>query len=145
MPGEGMKVIFLDIDGVLHIKPSEGNSDRNGGLFKQEAVEALREIITKFSSNIVVSSNWKLQGIEYLRHVWEARNMPGKIIGITPVIDGEHNRYIEIQKYIDENGITDFIVIDDSTGEGLEVFGDRFINTDPTIGLTKELLNEQTV
>lgn len=87
-----MKLLFLDIDGVLTtdvaIKNRIGSGlptcDRYGELFDDTTVDNLKMIIETIPDvRIVIESTWKLHGISELRKMWKDRNLPGNIYGIT--------------------------------------------------------------
>ena len=86
------KIIFLDFDGVLNTEHyqnylyHEGKpwQDEHGAFFDPEAVEQLRRIIDITHADIVVESSWKYLGLEAIQEMWEVRNMPGRVIDITP-------------------------------------------------------------
>ena len=84
------KVIFLDIDGVLNTNWWYTQMDRNtpkdkyGYAFDPKAVANLKRIVEETGANIVISSSWKCLGLTQMEEVWNDRNLPGKIIGITP-------------------------------------------------------------
>lgn len=92
-----MKVIFLDIDGVLNCE----SAYRNGECQYQEwtwedgrkdhyqrfcvrSKELLNKLIDETGAKIVISSTWRHSGIEFMRKVWKMEEMSGDIIGITP-------------------------------------------------------------
>lgn len=54
-----MKVIFLDIDGVLNFT---GCKEKIGGIFfvNDERIKILKEIIDKTEAKVVLSSTWKM-------------------------------------------------------------------------------------
>lgn len=90
-----MKVIFLDIDGVLntgrylHSLSLQGipEYDDYGVLFDPESVANLNRIVNAIpDALIVIESTWKMGGEEWLRELWAARDMPGMIEGLTPDI-----------------------------------------------------------
>lgn len=84
------KVIFLDIDGVLNTKDwhcrmtKDTPKDEFGYAFDPVAVANLARIIEETGADIVISSSWKFYGVAKLRQMWKKRNLPGKIIDITP-------------------------------------------------------------
>lgn len=84
------KIIFLDFDGVLNTARwhSQANEDEQkdeyGDSFDPEAVTNLAKIIEETGADIVVSSSWKFMGLQTMRKMWKDRNLPGKIVGITP-------------------------------------------------------------
>ena len=84
------KVIFLDIDGVLNTKEFQSDmkkdtpKDEFGYAFDPVAVANLARIIEETGAVIVISSAWKFHGVARLREMWKLRNLPGRILDITP-------------------------------------------------------------
>lgn len=87
----GPKVIFLDFDGVVN---SERNitylrkaglpvSDRYGYLFDPDAVDNLRRIVDATGAAVVITSSWRLEGLERMEAMWHERELPGFILGAT--------------------------------------------------------------
>lgn len=116
-----MKVIFLDIDGVLNtafnckkMALSKGPScDDYGILFDPEAVKYLKRIIEETGAEIVISSSWKYTYPyqEFLR-MWEDRDLPGSVIDVTPNVS--KHRGDDIDQWLRECGhVTDYVIIDD--------------------------------
>lgn len=116
------KVLFLDFDGVMvtdrrQEELMDANSplrDDYGVKFDPACVENLRQIIDSTNAGIVVTSTWKMtMGLDGIRQMWNARHLPGKVIGVTPDIDPIH-RGDEIQAWLDANpGIVRYAIIDD--------------------------------
>lgn len=91
-----IKIIFLDIDGVLNngIMTSDEylQIDIYGSQFSTQNIQNLKKIIDETAAYIVVSSTWrhnatpdeKIVGLEYLQNMWKDRNLPGEVIDITP-------------------------------------------------------------
>jgi hypothetical protein len=79
-----MKVIFLDIDGVLNLNRKE--RDDYGQLFHDQFVENLDLIIKSTDAKIVISSTWRYSGLEIMKEMWTKRNLPGEVIDTTPCI-----------------------------------------------------------
>ena len=110
-----MKIIFLDIDGVLnHEKAYEKGECRfiEHGNTRYEAFsisskKLLNELIKETGAKIVVSSTWRSKGIDWLKEVWKKERMNGEIIGITPRImtrDGHSvPRGVEIEDWLSRN------------------------------------------
>lgn len=118
------KIIFLDIDGVLNVRCEK--KDEFGCIFHENFVNNLRWIIKKTDAKIVISSTWKIIGIEKLREMWKKRNLPGEIIDITPyevdVVEKSDiefydfvDRGHEIQQWLDDNNeiVKNYCIIDD--------------------------------
>ncbi len=84
------KVIFLDIDGVLNTKEFHSKmsddvpKDKFGYAFDPVAVANLSHIIEETGAVIVISSSWKFYGVTRLREMWKLRNLPGRVLDITP-------------------------------------------------------------
>ena len=119
-----MKVIFLDIDGVLNLIPQ--GHDKYGAIFHNHLVENLRYLVEQTQAKIVISSTWRMSGLEEMKNMWKDRNLPGEVIGVTPIsrflredetFDERKERGREIQEYIDNNlaTIENYVILDDDT------------------------------
>jgi hypothetical protein len=145
------KVIFLDFDGVLNTMyyqwflQSSGKAyiDEYGSCFDPNAVEQLKRIIDKTGADIVVESTWKYLGLDAMNKLWQIRNLPGKIIDITPDIPTTPPcKGIEIKQWIIDNVSTNeklrYIILDDEyviTESQLE----NFILINPYEGITDDV------
>jgi len=154
---EKIKVIFLDIDGVLNVIPKD--YDEYGGLFHQHLVDNLKWIIEETRAKIVISSTWRFGGLQRMKDMWEKRSLPGEIIDITPdcydlVNEGrfeylDHvDRGHEIDYWLEgRTDIENWVIIDDDN-DFLPHQRHRFVRTANNInhpdcidigwGLTKE-------
>lgn len=125
-----MKVIFLDIDGVL-------NNHQTKGMIDNECLENLLHIIKNTDAKVVISSSWKDE-ITFAeeKHAVSSwldtliNNSELHIIDKTPDID-EDNREKEIIAWINEHEteIKSFVIIDDIDYNFSELFGNKFIKT----------------
>lgn len=114
-----MKVIFLDIDGVLNV--NYPHRDEFGSIFHPEFVENLRDIIEKTQSKIVISSSWRHNGLTEMKEMWVKRNLPGEVIDITPIFKDKKKlpfferleRGNEIQMWLDKHEVDNYVIIDD--------------------------------
>ena len=118
-----MKIIFLDIDGVLNLIPQ--GRDKFGSIFHPEFIENLKYIIDETGAKIVISSSWRSDGIDVFREIWKYRNYSGDIIGITPFSyfnedlesdpDIEICRGHEIKYWLDNtnDNIESYVILDD--------------------------------
>ena len=161
-------LLFLDFDGVLnterHYAELKDNGqpykDKYGPLFDPEAVTNLQKIIEAIDARIVVSSSWRYLGLEDLQRMWHDRNLPGSIVGITPlhtdddklletdlsqlnVITAEmfsSSRGNEIKAYFDEvlevSSESQRYTILDDLKDVLPEQEDHFIRIDPIVGIT---------
>jgi len=137
-----LKVIFLDIDGVLNSAQYYKTVDRtkkDWNRFNPLAVEMMRRLIEEYDASIVISSTWryglvkelkneliKSGLIKYLHKDWK-----------TPVIYPSH-RGDEINLWLENHPeAIDFVIIDDDENI-LEEQKNRFIKTDIKEGMTEE-------
>ena len=151
------RYLFLDIDGVLNTTSyamacqwKYGRiADRDGAFFDPYTVENLKHIIETISIKIVISSSWRMDGINRIKKLWQNRNMPGEIFDITPTIDDSHSTIVkgkrgtEIEMWLRENpikqGIPDTYAIIDDEDDVLPSQANHLFITDEENGLTEEL------
>ena len=69
------KYIFLDFDGVLNTPK---------GKFDQKAIGKLRRLLERCDAKVIISSTWRLQGVEYIRQLWKEYHLPGEVTDLTP-------------------------------------------------------------
>ena len=123
-----MKVIFLDIDGVLNNYHTLG-MDRyvpkpliEGDAFHDHlspyCMRALNDIINTTGAKVVVSSTWRYgETNKRLQALFEAYGFKGEVIGSTPSL-GDKERGYEIQMWLNDNkklNIESFVIIDDDS------------------------------
>lgn len=124
-----MKIIFLDIDGVLNVIPQ--GRDEYGGKFHSHFMDNLKYIIEQTNAKLVISSTWRGRGIEYMQQMWKDRNLAGEVIGITPHIAiCERGKEIQwwLDNYPDRDQIESYCIIDDDT-DMLESQMNNFVKT----------------
>lgn len=155
------KIIFLDIDGVLNTEYYQGVlqykgkpwQDEYGALFDPKAVAGLKRIIEATGAEIVIESSWKYLGLNTLKKLWTHRNLPGKVLDITPSlisdkyllklnlseseIDMNISKGIEIASWLIDNDKKDakYVIIDDEYVI-MESQLANFILTNPYEGIT---------
>jgi len=148
-----MKIIFLDIDGVLNSGDNlislsvlkEEDSDQYGQLFDDRCVRYLKWIIQETDACIVISSSWRLAGFQRMKDLWRDRNLPGRILDTTPRSftnkEGERESYDcrgeEIKAWLDGHNYDKFVIIDDDS-DILEDQLPNFVKTNTRIGLNYE-------
>lgn len=123
-----MKIIFLDIDGVMNsfheqVKPED--KIYTGPFWYTEDISPkfinkLNKIIEKTEAQVVISSSWrKKHTLKVLRKMFDIQGFKGEIIDFTPHLkrDKEGNildRGDEIKNWIDNSeDIDNFVIIDD--------------------------------
>jgi hypothetical protein len=114
-----VKLIFLDIDGVLNCEEAyrsgecqyqewiweDGRKDHYQR-FCSWSKDLLNNLIDETGAKIVISSTWRHSGIDFMRKVWEMEQMSGEIIGITPSITAKGisiPRGLEIKYFLNED------------------------------------------
>ena len=121
------KFIFLDIDGVLNTANyqswrqfwGKGIWDCDGHLFAPSAVRNLERLIRYTGAKIVLSSSWRLDGLDVMRRMWKERKMPGEIYDITSYVNArdypKYTRGIEINTWLEKNGYLgcSYVILDD--------------------------------
>ena len=128
-----MKIIFLDIDGVLNCKATCAQSSKNYK-FDADKVVFLNDIIHQTQANIVVSSSWRCgMTIKNLQDMFGKNGVNGIVIGSTP--SSTHGRGDEIQQWIKNHyGVESFIIIDDDDFDMGDLLN-RVVLTDMETGL----------
>lgn len=158
-----MKVIFLDIDGVLNsgdnmralyrLKINHGigeTRDQHGQLFDERCVNFLDCIVRETGANIVISSTWRAAGLLKMKRMWGDRGLPGEVIDITPrVVSPEMvekyyqvgaDRGYEIQQWLEDHPeVTDYVIIDDDSDM---LSHQAFVKCNGKYGITYELMIE---
>ena len=161
------KIIFMDFDGVLNTEyyqellqfQSKPWQDEHGAYFDPNAVKQLERIIDATDADIVVESSWKYLGLDAMKEPWNVRNLPGRIIDITPSTRSDeyllnvdlddfsnkmhHCKGLERSSWLSEKGLsnTRYVIIDDEYVV-LESQLSNFILTNPYEGITEEQANK---
>lgn len=142
-----MKIIFLDIDGVLNCwsrKIPRVKTERSIHFYSEELVANLNELIEKTDAEIVVSSTWRLgETVESMSAILKKIGVAKGCIGITPRFF-EHGslRGNEILYWIKTHVDTpcheykSYVILDDDS-DMLYCQKDNFIHVDGEFGLTK--------
>jgi len=156
-----MKIIFLNIDGVLNTgdnikglfelwkirNPGVGElsaedamkmkdgiyMDKYGELFDERSTRWLDYIIQRTDAQIVCISNWRLD--TDISALWSERKLPGKIYGGTPNINHQYPAH-EIEMWLEDNkDIFSYAIIDASENYPV-VMKDRLVAVNNYFGLT---------
>ena len=146
-----MKVLFLDVDGVL-------NRENTGGIksLNRKNLKYLEEIVQETNCHIVLSSSWRLSP-EFYNHLVKTlkyRNL--SIFSTTPnfvhLLFVEENmwekgqsflRGYEVQNWLtNRTEIIDSYAIVDDNDEFLNFQKPYYVKTDSNLGLTNENKNK---
>lgn len=137
-----LKIIFLDIDGVLVTNESMQRSGVGRHAEPDPScVTALNEIIRQTGAKIVPTSSWRILGTEFVAEKLREWNVFGEVIGETPRISKHQDYYVsvgrafEIDEWLNQNTdrVSSFVILDDS--EDLQHLRDFQIKTDLENGL----------
>ena len=146
-----MKVIFLDIDGVLNSWRWYKDQTLKGkhvsmlpdDQIDPKAVTRLNTIIERTGAKVVVSSTWRLnRTVAQLAEILGSKGFTGEVIGKTGRRGGPRpQRGDEIQDWLNENvGVERFVIIDDDSD--MVHLMDRLVQTGMKKGLTQALAEE---
>jgi hypothetical protein len=144
-----MKVIFLDIDGVIcnqNCWKKREASDMHH-VFDEDCVTLLNQICLSTDAKIVISSTWR-RGIRLkkMRKIFIARGFkyPARIIDYTPCLNTIRGLEIRewIMNYRRNDGknfrkLDNYVIIDDDC-DMLYEQKDNFVKTDTYLGLQPE-------
>jgi hypothetical protein len=144
-----MKLIFLDIDGVLNsgrwlasipyklLREQDPHVDRWVHMLDPAAVRLLNQIVERTGASIVVSSSWRYAlDFERLVQVLRAGGVCGEIIGSTP--GGKGIRGLEIEDWLNLSHLSydAFLILDDDSD--MEPLAHRLVKTTFSDGLRRE-------
>lgn len=153
-----MKVIFLDVDGVLNSEDDLVVYRKKNGItgcimyaeVEDRPLKLLKEIVDKTSAKIVVSSSWRIgcerSGREsifgkglYEKLEKRLKDYGMDIYDITPSLETGTQRGDEIREWLSKNETENFIILDDDSDMCEYVNTENFIQTTYKHGLTEEL------
>lgn len=119
-----MKIIFLDLDGVLNSRASMmlQAMEPGAGLMMQPHrihVVILNEIVRASGANVVITSTWRISRTKNdIQQLLSGKGFSGEIIDTTPVLQGE-TRGTEIRAWLAERkDIEAFVILDDERDMG---------------------------
>lgn len=143
-----MKIIFLDIDGVLKRIQDRG--------INPTLIANVKELVEKTGAKIVISSDWKHNGLEFVKkYLIEIQE---HIIDITPSLEIKKKfsdnfelfvpvpRGLEIKEWIERNTTMDmciinYVIIDDSI-DMLYTQKNNYVNVLQHVGFDKKCLEK---
>jgi hypothetical protein len=137
-----MKVIFLDVDGVLNSTVTR--QEEGWCTINRRMLNRVKEIVVTTGCKIVISSTWRLiPGCkEDLENNLAVVGIFDQVIGETPNFDHPKVRHDEIRDWLNRNTqVQRFAIIDDTDEAGIG-FEDEFFQTNDDDGLTAEIAKE---
>lgn len=145
-----MKLLFLDIDGVLNAH--EFNEGANSNMIRKDKVDLLNQVLDRTGCHLVISSAWRyivlreamtVLGFEYLLRT-HGIHCSHKLDGVTWEDSYKETRADLILAYIEES-VSDeereglrWVAVDDLD---LKLPAEHFVRTDGTVGLTQTHVN----
>lgn len=143
-----MKIIFLDIDGVLNSRIYDRKRNRDELTDIDETrLPLVKELVAATGAKIVLSSSWRVHwdkfpdscdedGV-YINDTFSKYGL--EIYGKTPYLGICANRHDEVKAWLDNaQGIVDSFVIIDDYRYGWFELNDNLVLTNPNFGLGLE-------
>lgn len=132
-----MKVLFLDIDGVLNLYPNPSRS----GLFDKQTCINLEFVLNRVPDlKIVISSSWRTYGLEVMRDFLSSNGIdPRRIIDVTgheQSTDNKDHRGFQVECWLKRNpSVKKFVILDDESD--FVPLKHKLVKTDKYAGLTQ--------
>jgi hypothetical protein len=151
----GLKLIFLDIDGVLNSsryareqalkarrKPMNRFLQRTASEIDPAAVACLNEIVRRSGARIVITSSWRLRhSLKHISRCLRKRGYDGpQLLGSTPIVPGMTRGY-EVAKWLGQNFPLalirePFVILDDAAVDHEKRLAKHLVRTSYEEGLT---------
>jgi len=141
-----LKIIFLDIDGVLNSDMYYRSVDRtikDWSRFDPRVVDMIIELVEEFSAKLVISSTWRFGALRQLNNELTKSELKKYLHKDwkTPQVHPSH-RGTEIKMWLDEHPETkNYLIIDDDSNM-LEEQVRYFVRTDLKYGMQEEHLGK---
>ncbi len=117
---KNIKLVFLDIDGVLNSFDSDDERDFTPAGLSTKGIKWLEEIYEKTGAMIVISSTWRgAHSVDWFKGAFAAKGwFRPEIFGLTPKLPNTSFRGSEIEKYMrvlydSEMVVDSYIIFDD--------------------------------
>ena len=124
-----MKIIFLDIDGVIKTKSCLRSAFKKyrklvPDILDERAVNNLNKLVKETDTKIVITSTWRYgKTAEDLQRLLAKHGLTGEIIGMTPELGqmknssfGNITRGQEIQEWLNLHDVpVEYVILDDDT------------------------------
>ena len=129
-----MKLLFLDIDGVM-TNDDRVINDRHVYSFSKSCVDALNQILRTHDVKIILTSSWRtVYDAEMINQMFTENGVIQTPTGQTPS-KSNLRRGLEIKKYLEKRNPTHFVILDDMEITG---FPKNYVRINPATGLTME-------
>jgi hypothetical protein len=134
-----MKVIFLDVDGVLNSGFFLHNiREAYGDDIDRKLLQILADVVQTTDAKVVISSFWRYDDklMAMLFCAFREFGIEDSIIGFTPLTIEDPPRVEEIITWLE--GYDRYVIIDDDKSAGIGM-GARFFLTDAKVGITEQI------
>ena len=137
-----MKVIFLDIDGVLNSDEYYRSVDRTikeWSRFDPRVAKMITNLVEEFSAKIVITSTWRFGAVKLLNKELKRSGLRKYLHNDwkSPQVHPSH-RGTEIKMWVDKHPeVVNYLILDDDTNM-LEEQVTHFVRTDLRIGMLDE-------
>jgi hypothetical protein len=126
-----MKLIFLDIDGVLN---RNGNRPPNVCEIEENPLSLLSDLIRRSGAEVILTSSWRLTTDE----PWREPLLRGgvSVADQTARLNG-NNRRREVELYLESHApVESFVILDDQAGRWGKL-KNNCVHINPKVGLTE--------
>jgi hypothetical protein len=132
-----VKIVFCDIDGVLNNPTCYSRRTANGTPADPKCIAALNRILRTTGARIVLSSTWRIDGVEFCNDRFAEWGVADPIFDITPQMDYKPRGH-EIDAWLKarQGEIESFVILDDTSN--MDPHLDRLVLTQEGWGLTEE-------
>ncbi len=120
-----MKILFLDVDGVLNsvhwynTRPDEpimGRRDELYTMIDSDAMDRLNRIIVETKCRLVLSSSWRaMDPISMINAALRMRGCDTYLFGITPSLGSPRGEEIQVWLNMAEPSVDGFVILDDDS------------------------------
>jgi myo-inositol catabolism protein IolC len=137
-PHGDVRVLFLDIDGVLNrVGFHPGKSLGLRSWIEPELARRLCDVLRAIGAGVVLISAWRRdREVEHLREELAAAGVDCSFLGVTPVLGQERWREIEAWMREHEVELQSIVILDD--GYEMGPLEQRFVRTSPLDGLDED-------
>ena len=132
-----MKVLFLDIDGVLNsMEVFEEKDKQSLNPLSEEMISLVNKIVDETQCEVVLSSAWRFMGLGTVQGMLDAHGATFKLSDETPKMHGSRGE--EIKTWMDAHGVKDeeIVILDDDAD--MDALLPRLVQTTWQFGLKPE-------
>lgn len=137
-----MKVLFLDIDGVLNNRETFKTKSLYQAL-EPDLIQRINTVVSATKCHIVISSSWRIaHSLDDLKQLLTSSGLLDVVIGVTPRLDKREQEIC--QWLLDNPEVKQYAIVDDDV-EDLQNVIDYVVQTSIDTGIldqqVKQLIN----